>query len=82
MFGETRDRVNRMGGVKGWRERERERVRRMEEWRRDEEGGGVAEGKDSEEDGDRDGERESDVWEGEREWETKGREEEVDEDEV
>ena len=30
-----RDKVNRMGGVKGWRERERERVRRMEEFRQE-----------------------------------------------
>ena len=35
LFGLTNDRINRMGGVAAWREKEREKVRKLEEWRRE-----------------------------------------------
>lgn len=73
IFAGVRDRVNRMGGVRGVRERERERgVREREEAREDGRAARGAVGEEGEGEEDGDGERGND-WGGE--WEREGREE-------
>jgi len=51
VYRDVRERVNRMGGVRGWRERERERRRGMEEFMRGWDGEEPGEGGRGEDEG-------------------------------
>lgn len=78
MYRDVRERVNRMGGVRGWRARERERRQGMLDFQREWEGEGKGEGGGGEGAGERDGDEDNEE-EGRKE---EGEDEVGDEDEV
>lgn len=78
MYRDVRERVNRMGGVRGWRAREKERRQGMLDFQREWEGEGKGGGGGGEGAGERDGDEDNEEEGGKEE----GEEEVGDEDEV
>lgn len=82
MYRDVRERVNRMGGVRGWRARERERRQGMLDFQREWEGEGKGEGGGGEGAGERDGDEDNEEEGGKEEGEEEVGDEDEDEDEV